>query len=128
METGSPINLILRPTLKDPHILARDMVVEIGHPKASKFKSSGILQNCRSPGRIKLPAPVLAQHTDALLKYLLALTDAQIAHRREQKVIEAPNHRNRSGPLPGAAPFGSGDGALGGEATIDGHDGSRRIA
>lgn len=41
----------------------------------------------QTSGQIRLPAPTLGQHTDAILKSMLALTEQQIADLRSQQVI-----------------------------------------
>ena len=84
---GGPINT-LDQALRDPHFLARDMVVDIVHPKAGPMKTLGIAAKMsQTPGQIRLPAPTLGQHTDGILKSLLALTEGQIADLRSQQVI-----------------------------------------
>ncbi len=85
---AAPINTIDR-VAKDPHIAgAREMFVEIEHPKAGKFKITG--------NQIKLtnhkidtfkPAPLLGQHNHDVLKELAGLTDAEIDALAEEKVI-----------------------------------------
>jgi crotonobetainyl-CoA:carnitine CoA-transferase CaiB-like acyl-CoA transferase len=55
--------------LGDPHIKARNMVVEMDHPKIGRMKSLGI--PVKSTGellKIRAPAPWLGQHTDDVLK------------------------------------------------------------
>ncbi len=84
---GGPINSYDQ-ALNDPHVLAREMVVEVEHPKAGLTKTLGIpAKMSLTPGQIRLPAPVLGQHTDDVLKSLLALTDGQIADLRSQNAV-----------------------------------------
>lgn len=84
---GGPINSYDQ-ALKDPHFSARDMVQEIEHPKAGKIKTLGIpAKMSQTPGQIRLPAPMLGQHTEDVLKDLLALTDKEIEDLRLNKVI-----------------------------------------
>jgi crotonobetainyl-CoA:carnitine CoA-transferase CaiB-like acyl-CoA transferase len=55
--------------LADPHVKARNMVVEMDHPKIGRMKAMGI--PVKSTGEllsIREPAPWLGQHTDAVLK------------------------------------------------------------
>jgi crotonobetainyl-CoA:carnitine CoA-transferase CaiB-like acyl-CoA transferase len=55
--------------LADPHVKARNMVVEMDHPKIGRMKSLGI--PIKSSGEllaIRQPAPWLGQHTDELLR------------------------------------------------------------
>jgi crotonobetainyl-CoA:carnitine CoA-transferase CaiB-like acyl-CoA transferase len=58
-------------TLADPHVKARNMVVEMDHPKIGRMKAMGI--PVKSTGEllaIRKPAPWLGQHTDEVLKQL----------------------------------------------------------
>lgn len=85
---AAPINTIDR-VAKDPHIAgAREMFVEIEHPKAGKFKITG--------NQIKLtnnkidhfePAPLLGQHNREILKELIGLSDGEIDQLSAEKVI-----------------------------------------
>jgi crotonobetainyl-CoA:carnitine CoA-transferase CaiB-like acyl-CoA transferase len=55
--------------LDDPHIKARNMVVEIGHPRIGRMKTLGI--PVKSSGEllaIRSPAPLLGQHSAAVLR------------------------------------------------------------
>jgi crotonobetainyl-CoA:carnitine CoA-transferase CaiB-like acyl-CoA transferase len=55
--------------LADPHIKARNMVVDMDHPKIGRMKSLGI--PVKSTGEllaIRQPAPWLGQHTDEVLR------------------------------------------------------------
>ena len=58
-------------TLADPHIKARNMVVEMDHPKIGRMKAMGI--PVKSTGEllaIRKAAPWLGQHTDEVLQQL----------------------------------------------------------
>lgn len=53
---------------EDPHVVAREMVVEMDHPKIGRMKAMG--HPVKSSGdltKIRLPAPLLGQHTSAIL-------------------------------------------------------------
>ena len=85
---AAPINTIDR-VAQDPHIAgAREMFVEIDHPKAGKLKMTG--------NQIKLshhkitaftPAPLLSQDTEFVLQDLLGMTEAEIAQLAADKVF-----------------------------------------
>ena len=68
--------------LGDPHIKARDMIVEIDHPRIGRMKSLGI--PVKSTGEllaIREPAPWLGQHTDEVLKEIgYAARDIEALH------------------------------------------------
>lgn len=76
---AAPINTIDR-VAADPHIAgAREMFVEIDHPKAGRLKMTG--------NQIKLthnkidtftPAPLLGQHNAQVLEEMLGLTQAEV--------------------------------------------------
>ncbi|MFD1848799.1 CaiB/BaiF CoA transferase family protein [Oceanobacillus bengalensis] len=51
-------------TLNDPHVNARNMIVEMEHPKLGPIKTIGIpAKFSKTPLQIKSPAPWLGQHT-----------------------------------------------------------------
>ncbi|HSV78305.1 MAG TPA: CoA transferase [Ramlibacter sp.] len=84
---GGPINSYDQ-ALHDPHVLARDMVLDVEHPKAGRTKALGMpAKMSLTPGQIRRPAPVLGQHTEEVLKGLLALSDRQIAELRARNAI-----------------------------------------
>ena len=71
-------------TLQDPHILAREMVVDSEHPVLGSIKSLGMaIKYSETPLSIRRPAPVLGQHTVEVLKEL-GLDGAQV-----QELIDA---------------------------------------
>ena len=52
----------------DPHALAREMVVELQHPRAGRTRALGLpVKLSRTPGKVSRPAPVLGQHTREVL-------------------------------------------------------------
>lgn len=55
----------------DPHVQHRQMAVNIDHPKAGPLTITNTpLKLSRTPGQVRLPAPVLSQHTDTILQRL----------------------------------------------------------
>jgi len=75
---AGPINTIERVT-KDPHIaVAREMFVEIEHPKAGKMKITGNqIKLSETPVQFDRPAPLLGQHNREVLSELLGIEGAQ---------------------------------------------------
>jgi len=63
-----PIN-DYREVMNDPHVRARDMVIETDHPSLGRIKTLGtpikMSESPLAPGR---PAPLLGQHTDEVLR------------------------------------------------------------
>jgi crotonobetainyl-CoA:carnitine CoA-transferase CaiB-like acyl-CoA transferase len=52
----------------DPHVLAREMVVELDHPRAGRTRAIGLpVKFSQTPGGIGRPAPLLGQHTREVL-------------------------------------------------------------
>ena len=55
--------------LKDPQVLARDMVVEVEHNRLEPMKTLGPpVKFSATPGRVRHGAPQLGQHTREVLK------------------------------------------------------------
>jgi crotonobetainyl-CoA:carnitine CoA-transferase CaiB-like acyl-CoA transferase len=73
--------------LADPHIVARNMVTEIDHPKIGRMKNMGSpVKTSGEFTRIRMPAPWLGQHSDEVLKSLGYRND-QIAALHAQGVV-----------------------------------------
>jgi len=77
----------LEEALRDPHNLARDMVVEVDHPTLGKVKHVGIGPKLSdTPGRVRATAPLPGQHTDDVLASL-GFDATNIASLRERGVV-----------------------------------------
>lgn len=75
-------------TEHDPHLQARDMIVEIEHPEAGKVKQVGIsVKLSDTPGQIRFLAAPLGAHTEEILSGL-GYSNAQIAALREEGAIK----------------------------------------
>jgi crotonobetainyl-CoA:carnitine CoA-transferase CaiB-like acyl-CoA transferase len=62
-----PINKISQ-MLADPQVAAREMVVEVNHPIAGRTKALGLpIKFSATPGSVRSAAPLLGQHTRAVL-------------------------------------------------------------
>ncbi|HVJ50419.1 CoA transferase [Desulfitobacterium sp.] len=85
---AAPINTIER-VVKDPHIAgAREMFVEIEHPKAGKMKVTGSqLKFSDTKISIRQPAPLLGQHNKEVLTQLLNLSEDRIQELADKGVI-----------------------------------------
>ena len=73
----APINTIDK-IVNDPHIAARNMIVEVEHPVAGKLKMAGApVKMSASPAVSPSPAPLLGQHTAAIMHELLGWDEAE---------------------------------------------------
>lgn len=71
----APINTVDR-IVNDPHIAARNMIVEVEHPIAGKLKMPGVpVKMSATPGAVNTHAPLLGQHTNEILKEVLGWDD-----------------------------------------------------
>jgi crotonobetainyl-CoA:carnitine CoA-transferase CaiB-like acyl-CoA transferase len=84
---GGPINSYSK-ALSDPHILAREMVVEVDHPVAGRIKALGFAgKMSQTPSRIAAPAPTFGQHTEEVLRNAFRYNDAELDDLRKRNVI-----------------------------------------
>ena len=73
----APINTIDK-VVNDPHIAARNMIIEVEHPVAGKLKMAGApVKMSAAPGVPPSPAPLLGQHTAAIMQELLGWDEAE---------------------------------------------------
>jgi formyl-CoA transferase len=85
---SAPINTIDQ-IVNDPHIAgARQMFVEVDHPKAGKTTLTGahIKLTETQPG-IRTPAPLLGQHNAEVYAELLGMTESDIAGLKAEGVM-----------------------------------------
>jgi crotonobetainyl-CoA:carnitine CoA-transferase CaiB-like acyl-CoA transferase len=72
---------------KDPHVLAREMLMEVEHPVAGWVKMTGLnVKLTKTPGAMRLPAPTLGQHTREVL-HTLGYRDEDIDQLKAAGVI-----------------------------------------
>jgi crotonobetainyl-CoA:carnitine CoA-transferase CaiB-like acyl-CoA transferase len=67
---GVPVGPVNRigDMLADPQVAAREMVVEVDHPRAGTMKTLGLpIKFSATPGTVERAAPVLGQHTREVL-------------------------------------------------------------
>ncbi len=82
-----PINSIDQ-VMKDPQVQARGMVVDVDHPNAGSIKMvASPLKIPTAPPQIRLPPPLLGEHTEQILHELLGLDDKALAELHEAQVI-----------------------------------------
>jgi crotonobetainyl-CoA:carnitine CoA-transferase CaiB-like acyl-CoA transferase len=72
----------------DPQVLHREMVIEMEHATTGTLKMMGIpVKLSDTPGEVKLPPPLLGEHTDEILGDLLGHSDEIIGELRDKNVI-----------------------------------------
>ena len=79
-----------REVANDPHLMSRDVWVDIEHPRRGKTRvprSPIRLHGC-APGLVARPAPLLGQDTDRVLSELLGLSADELAALHAAGVIE----------------------------------------
>lgn len=84
---ASPINTIDK-VVSDPHVVARDMIVEIDHPGVGPLKVTGIpVKLSRTPGSVRSHAPTVGEHTAKVLSDMLGYSMEEIEALKEEGVI-----------------------------------------
>lgn len=85
---AAPINTIDK-LVSCPHIAgAREMFVEVDHPKAGKLKITGShIKFSDTKTAILTPSPTLGQHTEEIYTRLLGLTPEQVAAYKAEGVM-----------------------------------------
>lgn len=74
--------------LSAPQTLALGMVQELDHPKAGRIRVTGVpIQMEKSPGSLRLPPPLLGQHTQEILKEVLGMGQDEVCRLRDEGVI-----------------------------------------
>lgn len=82
-----PINSIDK-VLADPQVQAREMVIEVPHSTAGSVKLvASPLKIPTSPPSVRLPPPMLGEHTGQILQELLGLDEQSIRDLRRAQVI-----------------------------------------
>lgn len=75
--------------LRDPQLQARGHWVYLDHPEMGRTVYNALPAHLsRTPGAPHRPAPLLGQHTDEVLRELLALSTEQIASLRAQGALQ----------------------------------------
>lgn len=85
---AAPINTIDR-VATDPHIAgAREMFVDLEHPKAGKMKVTGNqLKFTNQKVVIDRPAPILGQHTEEILEELLGVSRGEYEELQKEQIF-----------------------------------------
>ncbi|MEW6202193.1 MAG: CoA transferase, partial [bacterium] len=82
-----PINF-LNQVVKEPQVLARNMIAEVEHPKFGRIKLPGIPWWLDGESvEIKNHPPILGEHTEEILSTILGLSENEIKDLKEKKAI-----------------------------------------
>jgi len=75
-------------TLEDPHVKARGIITSIEHPTAGTVRSPGFpVKLSKTPGTVRMPAPLLGQHNEEVLTQLLGYSKEEVEALRKEGVI-----------------------------------------
>jgi alpha-methylacyl-CoA racemase len=78
----------LNETEHDPHLRARQMIVEVDHPQAGKVKQVGIsVKLSETPGQIRFLAAPMGAHTDEILT-AIGYSQAKVAELRAAGAVK----------------------------------------
>ena len=84
---AAPVNNV-DAAFAEPPVAEREMIVEYDHPQVGKVRLPGNPIKMDGMGEtISIPAPMLGEHTDAILKSLLHLSAQEIATLRESGAV-----------------------------------------
>jgi CoA:oxalate CoA-transferase len=82
-----PVNTIDK-VVTDPHILEREMIVEVLHPRAGKLRVVGTpMKFSRTPCKIEKACPDLGENTEEVLTSWLGLSSEEIDRLRKSKTV-----------------------------------------
>jgi crotonobetainyl-CoA:carnitine CoA-transferase CaiB-like acyl-CoA transferase len=91
-EAGIPCGPVLQfnEIYEDPHVLAREQLLEVEHPTAGKVKMTGIpVKLTATPGKVETAPPLLGQHTKEILSQFVGLNDKEIEELVGSGVVKA---------------------------------------
>jgi crotonobetainyl-CoA:carnitine CoA-transferase CaiB-like acyl-CoA transferase len=71
-----------------PQVRHRQMLVEVEHPTVGTLRLAGIpVKFSVTPAAVRLPPPLLGQHTEEVLSSWLGINEQEIAELKRQKVV-----------------------------------------
>jgi crotonobetainyl-CoA:carnitine CoA-transferase CaiB-like acyl-CoA transferase len=73
---------------KAPQVRHREMLVEVDHPTAGRVRMAGIpVKFSATPASVRLPPPLLGQHTEEILATWLGMGEDEIARLKEKSIL-----------------------------------------
>jgi formyl-CoA transferase len=88
-ESGVPVSRVntMADVFADPHVQARQSLVEVDHPKLGSLTMPAVVPRFSStPGEIRTPGPALGEHTHQVLAGL-GLSGADLEQLAQKAVI-----------------------------------------
>jgi crotonobetainyl-CoA:carnitine CoA-transferase CaiB-like acyl-CoA transferase len=74
--------------VEHPQIRAREMLIEVEHPELGPITVPGVTAKLsESPGSVRMPPPMIGEHTAAVLAERCGVTGSELAELRERGVI-----------------------------------------
>jgi crotonobetainyl-CoA:carnitine CoA-transferase CaiB-like acyl-CoA transferase len=71
-----------------PQVRHRNMLVEVEHPTVGPLRMAGIpVKFSATPASVRLPPPLLGQHTEEILLSWLGMSETEIAELKANKVV-----------------------------------------
>lgn len=84
---AGPVNTVTE-AICDPQINAREMIVDVEHPRIGKIPLAGVVPRLsETPGKINHPVPDVGQHNFEIYGELLGYSTEQLTQLEEEKVI-----------------------------------------
>jgi CoA:oxalate CoA-transferase len=84
---AGPVNTVTE-AIMDPQINAREMIVELEHPRIGKVPVAGIVPRLsKTPASIKTPVPDIGQHNVEIYGELLGYSEKQLSQLKEEKIV-----------------------------------------
>ena len=84
---NGPINNI-KQVFEEPQVVARGMKIELDHPAAGKVPLvASPMRFSATPIEYQAPPPTLGQHTEEVLRHMLAMSEADIQRLRTEGVV-----------------------------------------
>jgi formyl-CoA transferase/CoA:oxalate CoA-transferase len=90
MPAGIPMGVIntIDKIVEHPQVAARGSLVDCTHPIAGTIQMvAPPVRMSETPGSVRMPAPLLGEHTDEVLRERLGLSENQIASLRKARAI-----------------------------------------
>jgi len=86
---SAPVNTLDR-VMKDPQLLHRNMVAEVGHPGGGSFKAMGNPVKAEGAEEVLHHPPALGEHTEEILRGLLGYSPQRIQDLIGKKIVAQP--------------------------------------